>query len=632
MCGIAGIILVGPAVPPGPFAPRAALDAASIAIAHRGPDGSGLFERRVELAGRAATVALAHRRLTILDAAGGGQPMVRPVNADPREQVAVVFNGCIYNHPELRRDLTGAGSAFASDHSDTEVVAMGWLARRSAIVPDLDGMFAFAAWDGRSNVLTLARDRAGEKPVYFTTLAVGEATCFAFASTVPALVAIRRSLRPDLRVEVDPLRVRMWASMGFGAQPPLDGIEALPPGGIAELDLSSGSPRWAVSAWRTAKPRGSQSFRLDEPRAVLDAIDRSVRARLVADVPVGCFLSGGIDSPLIAAAAKRHAPDVRTFTVRMPDASYDESPRAAEIAKHLGTRHTTLGCDATPCADLESLIPQLGLPLGDSSLLPTAWVSRAAREHVTVALSGDGADELFDGYARYRGAAVLRSFRGLISLVPSVVGRGADPRSKRARLARLAEAARGWGYEDLLAIFPAKQWGLLAACAGPEGVNDPASLLDPSAADVRTYLAEDLLRKVDTASMAVALEVRAPFLAREIFEARSADPAPEHAGRKRLLREAAASVLPAGFAAGPKSGFAIPIGRWLRSNFAGLRTLWLARVMRPDAFGAFSGAVPIRQERVAALLAEHDAGVVDHGQRLYHLLVLAIWSDWVRSA
>jgi asparagine synthase (glutamine-hydrolysing) len=163
-------------------------------------------------------------------------------------------------------------------------------------------------------------------------------------------------------------------------------------------------------------------------------------------------------------------------------------------------------------------------------------------------------------------------------------------------------------------------------------VNDPASLLDPSAADVRTYLAEDLLRKVDTASMAVALEVRAPFLAREIFEARAADPAPEHAGRKRLLREVAASVLPAGFAAGPKSGFAIPIGRWLRSNFAGLRTLWLARVMRPDAFGAFSGAVPIRQERVAALLAEHDAGVVDHGQRLYHLLVLAIWSDWVRSA
>lgn len=561
--------------------------------------------------------------------------MVRPIGGDggdQSEQVAVVFNGCIYNHARLRAELSASGAVFSSHHSDTEVLAVGWRAESPTFLNDLDGMFAFAVWDSKAKTVTLARDRAGEKPLYFSTLVVGPCTYFAFASTVPALVSIRRTLSPGERLKVRPDSMPLWVAMGFGSRPPLEGIESLPPGHTATLDLSAASPAWVVRRWHDEPPRGTHHTRLQDPDSILAAIDRSVQARLVADVPVGCFLSGGIDSPLIAAAAKRHAPDVRTFTVRMPDAAYDESARAAEIARHLGTRHTTLGCDPTPGADLEALIPQIGLPLGDSSFLPTAWVSRAAREHVTVALSGDGADELFDGYARYRGAGAIRSFRGLLGLLPGAIGRGAAPRSSRARLARLADAARGWGYEDMLAIYPARQWGPLTGAPRPQGVNLDQSLEDPSSCDLHAYLPDDLLRKVDSASMASALEVRTPFLSSHIFEARSADPQPEHTGRKRLLREAARRVLPAGFADAPKSGFAIPVGGWLRSNFAGFRTFTLARILRPDAFAAFSDDLPLSPARIESMVAEHDAGATDHSQRLYHLLVLSIWSDWVRSA
>ncbi len=634
MCGIAGIILVGPPLSSGMLPVRPALDAADAAIAHRGPDGRGEFEDAFSLSsGLTARVHLLHRRLAIIDEAGGHQPMVRARAGSPSDRVAVVFNGCIYNHPTLRRDLVASGAAFESDHSDTEVLTLGWAAKGPAILRSLDGMFAAAVWDSRAGTLTLARDRAGEKPLYHAAFACGQGTtAFAFASTLPALLAIKRALAPAGRHEIDPARMRAWAAFGFGTHPPIVGVEMVAPGHRAVLDLAAASPSWSVEQWWSPPARGGCPDRLNDTASVLAAIDRSVGERLVADVPVGCFLSGGIDSPLIAASAQRHVADLRTFTVRMPDSTYDESARAAEIARHLGTRHATLECDATPCEDLERLIPQLGLPLGDSSLLPTAWVSRAARAHVKVALSGDGADELFDGYARYRAAGMLRSMGSLLALMPAVVGRGADPRSRRSRVARLAAAARGWGYEDLLAIFPSRAWTHLAGAQVPPGVGRRESLADPSRADALSYLPEDLLRKVDTASMAVALEVRAPFLASSILESRLAEPSPEHAGRKRVLREAARVILPPGFADAPKSGFAVPIGAWFRSNFAGLRTLLHARVLRPDAFDAFSGCVPFSAARIEAMMAEHERGSTDHSQRLYHLLVLSIWSDWLKTA
>lgn len=625
MCGIAGIL----ALAHDPGRALAIADAwavrAEAAIAHRGPDGRGVLRDRFTLAdGRSGCLLLLHRRLAVLDPAGGAQPMTR---AAAGRTVHLVYNGCLYNHRRLRAQLAARGLPFSSDHADTETLAVGLAERWAGFLPELDGMFALGAWDPRAGRLLLARDHAGEKPLYYADRSAPDGSrALAFASAVPALLALRGALGEPGALGLDAARLRAWLAFGYHDQPPVDWIHAAAPGHAVELTLDRPDAAWRSQRWWTPPARGSAmpSGGCETPATALDALERSVADRLEADVPLGCFLSGGIDSPLIAALARRRAPDLRTFTVRMPDARYDESARAEQVARRLGTAHTTLECDAAPRQDLERLIPQLGLPLGDSSLLPTFWVSRAARSHVTVALSGDGADELFDGYARYRAAGLLRSWGGLLKLLPAAVGAGAHPRSTRARLARLADAARGWGYDDILAIFPRRHWRSLLDGDEPPGL-DAAAGDDPSRADFFSYLPDDLLRKVDTASMSVALEVRAPYLSREIVEARLASPDPGHAGRKRLLREAAAGILPANIAAAPKSGFAIPIGEWFRADFAGLGALLRERLLDPAAFGALGSSVPFRPGRVAAMLAEHDAGAVDHSQRLYHLLVLSLW-------
>lgn len=625
MCGIAGILALARHADRASAITEAWAARAQAALAHRGPDGRGAHRERFSLAdGRAATLLLLHQRLAVIDPAGGAQPMTRTAAG---RTIHLVFNGCLYNHRRLRAELAARRLPFSSDHADTETLAVGLAERWADFLPALDGMFALGAWDGRARRLLLARDHAGEKPLYYADRRAPDGSrVLAFASTVPALLALRGALGDDGPAGLDAPRLRRWIAFGFHDQPPLDWIHAVPPGHAVELEIDRPDAAWSPRPWWTPPARGSPmpSGGCESPATALDALDRSIADRLDADVPLGCFLSGGIDSPLIAALAGRRVPGLRTFTVRMPDARYDESDRAAQVARHLGTAHTTLECDAAPRQDLEHLIPQLGLPLGDSSLLPTSWVSRAARRHVTVALSGDGADELFDGYARYRAAGLLQSWGGLLKLLPAAVGARAHPRSARARLARLADAARGWGYEDILAIFPRRHWALLTADAhepGPDATGED----DPSRADFLSYLPEDLLRKVDTASMSVALEVRAPYLSREIVEARLASPNPGHSGRKRLLREAAAGLLPASIARAPKSGFAIPIGEWFRTDFAGLGAMLRERLLDPTAFRVLGAAVPFRPGRLEAMIDEHAAGATDHSQRLYHLLVLSLW-------
>ena len=252
-------------------------------------------------------------------------------------------------------------------------------------------------------------------------------------------------------------------------------------------------------------------------------------------------------------------------------------------------------------------------------------MSRAARGQVTVALSGDGADELFDGYARYRAAGWLRSFGSLLALGSGLAGplaRGAHPKSARSFASRLIAAARGWGYDDLLAVFPARAWARLVRGGVPSPTLDRAGSSDPGRRDFLTSLPGDMLRKVDTASMAVALEVRAPFLAREIVESRLADANPDHRGAKALLRAAAARVLPPGIAEAPKSGFAVPIGEWFRGPLAGfVREV----VLDPSAFEPFADAVPLNPRAAEMFVSEHQSGAADHSQRVYHLAVLALW-------
>lgn len=631
MCGIGGVVVVSGSgaanAPATPNIPDFWLDAIDARIAHRGPDGAGRFRDSVRREdGSIVEVALVHRRLSIIDPAGGAQPMLSPSEPHAPDLHAIVFNGCIYNHRDLRREL---GSDFRTDHSDTEVLLRGFRSWGARAFERAEGMFALAIWSRAAAQLTLARDRAGEKPLYAANLNSNGCEVFAFASTTRALIALARAINPGWMPAIDAARMTEWIGWGFSRHPPVKGFASVLPSTVVTGPHAAGEP------WRSQRfaqlPRRDPARILTAPE-VERILEASVAARLEADVPLGCFLSGGIDSPLVAAYARRHAPSLRTFTVRMPDRRYDESEAARQIARRLGTRHATLDCRPAPAEDLPHLIHELGMPLGDSSLLPTHWVSRAAREHVSVALGGDGGDELFMGYERYRAAGWLRNWRQLLALIPSVIADG-EHRSKRSKLARLGAAARGLGYADLLAVFPSEQLLRLLGpgAPAPEFAADPVT--DPMRFDFEHYLPGDLLRKVDAASMSVALEVRSPMLDSRLIEAglsaATASLCPE--GRtKGLLRRIALRHLPRELVDRPKRGFSIPVGEWFRSDFGGMKRLLLRRMNDPKPFGRVELGVTIQPAAVQRLLAEHASGRRDHGQRLFSLLSLSIWTDLFR--
>jgi asparagine synthase (glutamine-hydrolysing) len=642
VCGIAGILrLHAPgSAPPAPALaiPDSSLAALDARIAHRGPDGSGIYrDRATRPDGVVIDCALVHRRLAIIDPADGHQPMIAASASAPA--LAVVFNGCIYNHAQLRRELTSLGHTFTTHHSDTEVLLHGYRAWGTSLFERLEGMFALALWSHAEGDLILARDRIGEKPLYFadSATASGAATptsshtlpqprTIAFASTPAAL----RDLMPAALFHPDASRVAAWLRFGWHDQPPMRGIRTLSPDTHAVLP--DGMPR------RTPRtqPTRDRSPTITDVDAVLS---RAVRDRLIADVPVGCFLSGGVDSSLIASCAKDADPTIAAFTVRMPDASLDESAHAAAVAAHLKVRHVVLDCNAAPADDLVALIAQLGLPFADSSLLPTYWVSKAAATAAKVALSGDGGDELFCGYERYRAAWLfhrLRPARPLFRFAARLHRPNAVPASNATRRDRFLRAAGGEGFTDLLAIFPndlLRQLG--APIAPPALAHAPARSGDPIAdameRDLVGYLPDDILRKTDTASMAVPIEVRAPFLDSRVVDlARSATVAAlTPAGqRKGLLRALARSRLPASVVDRPKQGFAIPIGSWFRTNFGGLRTLLLDTLSAADAFPSEAIGFEVKRPVVRRLLDEHLAPIPnrEHGQRLYALLVLSLWA------
>lgn len=364
-------------------------------------------------------------------------------------------------------------------------------------------------------------------------------------------------------------------------------------------------------------------------------LSASVAERLEADVPLGCFLSGGIDSSLVAHYAKQHLGRLTTLCVRMPDPRYDESVHAERVAKHLGTDHITLDVEPAAAEDLQLLIGNLGLPLGDSSLLPTYWLCKAARKHVKVALSGDGGDELFCGYERYRAARWLPWLRPIAWAIPLSKYDERDPTSKDAKIARLIRAARGKGYTDLLAIFPSELRRKIFKARGREC--EKSRFLGRGQArrfDLRHYLPGDLLRKVDTASMTAGVEVRCPFLDNQVVDAALATPIRtlmRGNSPKALLRELAARHLPPEIAARPKQGFAIPVGEWFRTDFGGLKTLLMDTLASSEPFGFAGEALGINMPGVRSMVDEHMAGGRDHGQRLHALLVLAIWSRQVMT-
>jgi asparagine synthase (glutamine-hydrolysing) len=619
MCGIAGF------TNPGPEA-RRVLAAMNAALGHRGPDASAVFVDR--------GIALAHTRLAIIDLAGGAQPRV-----DPRSGDALVFNGEIYGYRSLAAELRSLGEELR-DHSDTEVLFH--LIRREGVqgaVERIDGMFAFAYRDGTTGRLYLVRDRFGEKPLYYGA----RQEEIVFASEVPALlchpgfaeaVPDRDAAYRFLLYEYLPGTVSGW-----------EGIAKLEPGCI--LTAEDGNIT-IERYWRPPmQPRERAAAREEEAIERLDdLLTTSVRDRVVADVPVGVFLSGGLDSSLITVLAAKAAPGLTAFSVRVGQDSFDETAHAAEVARLVGVRHeiVPLG-DADMLSAVDAITAKLGEPLADSSLLPTYLVCRAARGLMTVALGGDGADELFLGYPNFS----LQRVAGAMSLVPPALSRLVE-RTIRALPASEAYMNRRFLAAQLaqgLGAVPARQSVLWMAPFGPSSMTalwQRSAMPEQAALDrvfaeidsrgveagglgsverlayqfLTTYLPEDILTKTDRASMFNGLEVRAPFLGRALAEYACGLPTQlKLRGREKkyILRRLACRYLPQGIAYRKKHGFAVPIGGLLRTLFRERCRDVLLSTSNPVAPG-FNRSV------IEGLLGEHDSGRFDHGKKLWALYIL----------
>jgi len=624
MCGIAGVIrFQRPGVAdasPGDRIPEAWLDALDAPLVRRGPDDAGRWRDHVMLEGLRVDVALVHRRLSIIDHETGAQPMVAG-GAGYKGRVAVVFNGCIYNHRTLRKDLSSAKHKFHTDHSDTEVLLHGYRHWGSDVTQELEGMFAFAIWDARKGELFLARDRAGEKPLYGCNLPTGDG--HAFASSAAALEALLDEIEPTTPRHI--VGVTEWIARGASGTTPIEGIYECPPARRARVRDEGRGPVITSRMYWEPPERSRGPARLT-PEVVDELVSRSVAERMESDAPLGVFLSGGVDSSLIAYHAQKHREEhgkwVETFTIKMPDERYDESAWAQRVAQEIGAKHRAIPVKGNAADDLVTLIGLIGLPFADSSLLPTYWLSKAASKYVKVALSGDGADELFCGYERYMGAIALARRGTLLRMLPKSFLPQRDPRSRWSKLARLVDAARNGGYDDLVATFPQRDMQRLIRRHRRQPTR---RVEDPPLDDFQRYLPHDILRKVDTASMACGLEVRAPFLSRELIELCLFEPTGSlmrKGERKGLLRQAAMKHLPGEVVNRPKYGFAIPVGEWFRTGFGGMKTLLMDQLTSGEPWPGID--VRIRKRAVKRMIREHESGGRDHSQRLYTLLVLSI--------
>ncbi|MBV8487649.1 MAG: asparagine synthase (glutamine-hydrolyzing) [Planctomycetaceae bacterium] len=603
-------------------------------IVHRGPDDAGTY--------RDDHATLGFRRLAIVDLEGGHQPL-----SNEDGSVWTVFNGEIYNFPALRHRLKARGHLLRSK-GDTEVLVHLYEDEGTGMFALLRGMFALAIWDAPRRTLLLARDRLGQKPLLYRH----DGSRLVFASELKALLALPET---DLPRRVDPLAIDEYLTYGYVPAPRtiLEGTSKLLPGHYAVWH--EGSMRiesyWSPD-WNLEKKRPIEAD-IEELKATLSD---AVREQMIADVPLGAFLSGGIDSTIIVGLMQRTSNrPVKTFAIGFPDPAYDETSYAAMSAQHLGTDHQVFIVEPKAWETLPALAWQFDEPFADSSALPTWHVARETRRAVTVALTGDAGDELFGGYDRYRALAITELFHRLPAAPRKWIGGTMTrvlPRSGRAKtrlraLERLFEnindpaAMRYLGWmtifdeSERLVLYSDAQLDRLASAAAL--ATDPAMLMTRACAaagrrdkvtqamisDLLMYLPGDLLVKVDLASMAHSLECRTPFLDHRVVELAAAMPLDRklrfRPGRSKVvLKRAFADLLPPPIRIRRKMGFGVPVGRWFRSDLEQeLREILLDRSTLDR--GLF------RAETIRDLIAEHREARREHGHQLWALLMLELW-------
>lgn len=620
MCGIAGILSFE-----GAPVDEARLRRMATAVAHRGPDAEGIW---IDARGT-PSVGLAQRRLSIIDLSHeADQPL-----ANEDGSIVAVLNGEIYNFADLRREQEGR-HRFRS-HGDTETIVHGYADRGDRIVEALDGMFALALWDGRARRLLLARDPFGKKPLYYWT----DGRELLFASEVKALfaggapAAFERSALPE------------YLAFGYVPTPRTlyRDVFRVPPAATLAADAQGlGAPR---AYWDLRFPRDGEALDVSLAEAaegVRTRLAAAVRKRLIADVPLGVLLSGGVDSAAVLALATRASgAPMRTFTLGFEGPSfYDERAAAAQTARHAGALHHEDVVRPQAASLVETLLHHHDEPFGDSSALPTYLVARAARQHVTVVLNGDGGDETFAGYERFRAELVAHRLpgpvRALLRTAVRALPRGGTSYGTLRRLHRFAEKSALPFLERTLAWHsffepdtlralgrdaPIDLGAVLASyrevLSHAEGASHLSRLLY---LNVRAYLLDDLLPKMDRMSMAHGLEARSPFLDRELttYAATLPDAYKRRgAAGKVVLKEALRGMVPDEVLTRPKQGFGLPLGEWFRGELAPLVADTL--LDRPRL------AAHLRADTVRQLYEEHQAGRADRGHALWTLLVLELW-------
>jgi asparagine synthase (glutamine-hydrolysing) len=607
MCGIAG--LAG-----GPPDPEVLARMAAV-LRHRGPDAEGRLEDE--------TAGFAFRRLSIIDVAGGDQPIYNEAGT-----AAIILNGEIYNHRELRRELEAAGHRFRT-RSDAEAVLHLWEDEGEACLSRLLGMFAFAIWDGPRRSLLLARDRLGKKPLYVSRLAGGG---LVFGSEIKAILQ-----HPEVARSPDPAALDLFLTLQYVPAPrtAFAGIERMPP--ASWLRWRDGAVEEGVY-WRPDFGTKSDLPAAELPARLLELLRDAVRARLESEVPLGALLSGGIDSSaVVALAAEAPGGPLRTFSVGFADPAFDESPFARLVAERFGTDHHELVLEGASPDLLEHIVWHYDQPFGDSSALPSFEIARLTRRHVTVALNGDGGDESFGGYPRYALARRLSRLAGAPSpardaayrLAAMFSGRGGRVASIRPR------DAAGAYFATLVHLVPADkarlytpEFGAALAASAPA---PPLAFMRSRASvpmvdamletDIHNYLPDDLLVKMDVATMAHSLEARSPLLDHRLVEFMAAVPPHLKVGRgggKLLLKRALRGVLPDQVLDRPKMGFGVPLAAWLRTGFREV----LGDLVASDRAAARG---LLRRAEVERLISVLLGGDDTPRYILWDLLMLELW-------